>query len=331
MPILLLANKSIMSASKFGRYVWLIDTLRHYKHLSYNEINELWQKSGLSYGEGDNLPLRTFHNHRKAILDIFNVVIDIDPDVKGYKYHITNPQELEGDRLRSWLVDSFATLNQIQVDNKLNNRVEFEDIPSGHTWLTVFMQAMRENKVMQVTHQGFGGKKPYSFEIEPYCLKVVNRRWYVIANSPHYVEKNKLHKGEKGYVPQKEILAYGLDRITNATLLDKSFVMKEDFDVKKFYEGCVGVITTDAPIEHVVLIAYDRAADYLRTLPLHESQKEIEGDGNGVTTFTYDVKLTYDFMQLIMRYGDQVEVLEPQSLRNDMRNLAKSLTRLYKD
>ena len=57
-----------MSASKFGRYVWLIDTLRRYKHLSYNEINELWQKSGLSYGEGDNLPLRTFHNHRKAIL-----------------------------------------------------------------------------------------------------------------------------------------------------------------------------------------------------------------------------------------------------------------------
>lgn len=67
-----------------------------------------------------------------------------------------NPRELEGDGLRSWLVNSYATLNQIQADSKLKDRVEFEDIPSGNTWLTMFMQAMRENKVMEITHQGFG-------------------------------------------------------------------------------------------------------------------------------------------------------------------------------
>ena len=92
-----------MPANQFGRYVWLVDTLRHYKHLSYKEINDKWQKSGLSYGDGDDLPLRTFHNHRKAIQDIFNIIIELDPDVKGYKYHIMNPRELEGDHFRSWL------------------------------------------------------------------------------------------------------------------------------------------------------------------------------------------------------------------------------------
>lgn len=212
-----------MPANQFGRYVWLVDTFRHYKHLSYKEVSEKWQQSGLSYGEGDELPLRTFHNHRKAIMDIFNIIIELDPDVKGYKYHIVNPHELEGDGLRSWLVDSYATLNQIQADSKLQERVEFEDIPSGHTWLTIFMQAMRENKVMEITHQGFGKDYANTFEIEPYCLKVVKRRWYIIANNPYYVMLNKKHKGEDSYSPRKEIRAYGLDRINEVTILDKTF------------------------------------------------------------------------------------------------------------
>ena len=319
-----------MPANQIGRYVWLIDTLRHYKHLTYKEINDKWQRSGLSYGKGDELPLRTFHNHRKAILEIFNIVIEVDPDVKGYKYHILNPEELEGDGLRSWLVDSYATLNQIQVDSKLKDRVEFEEIPSGHTWLTIFMQAMRENKAMEVTHQGFN--KPYAntFEIEPYCLKVAKRRWYVIANNPYYVEKNRQHQGEEGYTPYKEILAYGLDRISQVKILDKTFEMKKDFNIKDYYEGCTGIIPSDEPTEHVVLKAYWDAPDYLRTLPFHESQQEICSDDES-TTFSYDVKLTYDFLQLIMQQGDQVEVLEPKSLRDQMRNLAKTLASYYKD
>ena len=65
-----------MAANIFGRYVWLIDILRRYKRLTFQEISSLWQNSGLSYGE--KLPLRTFHNHQKAIKDIFDVYIECD-------------------------------------------------------------------------------------------------------------------------------------------------------------------------------------------------------------------------------------------------------------
>ena len=53
-----------MPANQFGRYVWLIDTLRHYGHLSYKEINEKWKRSGLSYGDDDELPLTIFAHCR---------------------------------------------------------------------------------------------------------------------------------------------------------------------------------------------------------------------------------------------------------------------------
>ena len=161
-----------MAANLFGRYVWLIDTLRRYKRLTFQEISELWQESGLGYGE--ELPLRTFHYHQKAIKDIFDVYIDCDRK-DGYRYYIDEPERLEGNNLQSWLISSYATLNQIQADNKLEDRIIFEDIPSGQTWLTPIAEAMRRNHVLSITHQGFGKPEANTFEIEPYCLKVVKR------------------------------------------------------------------------------------------------------------------------------------------------------------
>ena len=67
-----------MAANLLGRYVWLMDILRRHKRLTFEEINELWQESGLSYGE--ELPLKTFHNHKKAIKDIFDVLPSRVPD-----------------------------------------------------------------------------------------------------------------------------------------------------------------------------------------------------------------------------------------------------------
>ena len=101
-----------MAANIFGRYVWLIEQFRRYGRLTYEEVNDLWHRSGLSYGDDDDLALRTFHNHRKAIFDIFEV--EIACDIKGgYKYYIDHPEDLEKDNLRIWLIDSYTAMNQI--------------------------------------------------------------------------------------------------------------------------------------------------------------------------------------------------------------------------
>ncbi|MCF0210240.1 MAG: WYL domain-containing protein, partial [Bacteroidales bacterium] len=167
------------------------------------------------------------------------------------------------------------------------------------------------------------------FVIHPYSLKVVQRRWYIVAFNPYYEEWNKKHMDDADFKPRKEILVYGLDRILDAEILDTTFKIKKGFSMKKLFEGCTGIIPSDGKIEEVIVKSYGKGPDYLRTLPLHESQQEVES-GNGYAIFSYKVKLTYDFMQLIMRQGDQVEVLSPESLRNDMRNLAKTLTSYYK-
>ena len=310
-----------MAANLFGRYVWLMDILRRYKRLTFQEINELWQESGLGYGE--ELPLKTFHNHKKAIKDIFDVYIECDRK-DGYRYYIDEPERIEGNNLRSWLISSYATLNQIQADNKLEDRIIFEEIPSGQTWLTCIADAMRRNHVLSITHQGFGKPEPSTFDIEPYFLKVVKRRWYVVARSPYYSERNK----EQGVKPSDMYLVYALDRISDIQDTGRTFKMKKNFDVHSYFEGCCGIITSNESSQKIVLRAYNGFADYLRTLPLHESQREIGSDDES-TLFEYHLKPTFDFYQLVLAQGDQVEVLEPESVRDEMRNFAQNILDFY--
>ena len=291
-----------MAENLLGKYVWLMDVLLRYKRLTFQEINNLWQRSEL--GSGDELPLRTFHNHRKAIKDIFDVYIECNRN-DGYHYYIDEPERIKNNHLRNWLISSYATLNQIQADNKLENRILFENIPSGQTWLTTLAEAMRYNKVLNITHQGFGKPEAHTFEIEPYALKVVKRRWYVVARNP-----------------------YALDRISDIQDTGKTFKMKKDFDIDQFFEGCCGVITSDEPVQRIVIAAYEGFADYLRTLPLHESQHEIGGEGNA-TLFEYALKPTLDFYLSVLAHGDQIEVLEPEEVREEMRRQVQHLLSLY--
>lgn len=320
-----------MAANIFGRYVWLIEQFRRYGRLTYEEVNGLWRKSGLSYGEGDDLPLRTFHNHRKAIFDIFNV--DIVCDIKGgYKYHIDHPEELEKDSLRLWLIDSYTAMNQVRADENLKGRILFERVPSGHRWLNVITEAMRSNSVLQVTHQGFGKPEASTFDIEPYCLKVVKRRWYVLARSPYYSELNRRrNREEDARLPEEVYLVYALDRILDCKSTEATFHIREDFVIDNYFKGCCGIIHSEEEPVRVVVKAYGYGADYLRTLPLHDSQRELDRPDDEASYFELQVCPTFDFYQALLIQADQVEVLEPEPVRRQMRDLVRIMYSYYTD
>lgn len=193
---------------------------------------------------------------------------------------------------------------------------------------------MRQNRVLLITHQGFGKPAPNSFEVEPYYLKVANRRWYLLARSPYYSELNRQRNEEDGGDrPEDVYLVYALDRISECQPLEQRFEMDPTFDIEEYYRGCCGVIPSREEPVKLLLNAYGQGADYLRTLPLHPSQREIpseQGEGEGVACFELDVCPTYDLYQALLALGDQVEVLQPQSVREVMANFAKTLSDYYR-
>ncbi len=81
-----------MAKDLFNRYIWLVDTIYQADGITFEEINEKWLRNSMS--EGLDLPLKTFHNHRKAIENTFDINILCDKR-GGYKYYIENVDDIE--------------------------------------------------------------------------------------------------------------------------------------------------------------------------------------------------------------------------------------------
>ena len=70
-------------------------------------------------------------------------------------------------------------------------------------------------------------------------------------------------------------------------------------------------------------------ANYLRTLPLHSSQEEIERNDD-YSIFRFHMVPSYEFLQELRKYGSDVEVISPESVRAEFREDTESLYRIYK-
>ena len=83
------------------------------------------------------------------------------------------------------------------------------------------------------------------------------------------------------------------------------------------------------PTERVVLRIYGPQALQVRQQPIHASQRETL-TGNDYSEFTYQININSDFISTILAMCDRAEVLEPQSLRNEMKNIIRKMFNNYK-
>ena len=80
-------NTSMKPAQIFHQYIWIINTLRAYKQLTLEELNQKWQEDLVA--DGNPLMRSSFNRHRDAIADMFGIDICCTP--KTYKYISTTP------------------------------------------------------------------------------------------------------------------------------------------------------------------------------------------------------------------------------------------------
>ena len=107
--------------------------------------------------------------------------------------------------------------------------------------------------------------------------------------------------------------------------------MPEDFDAKKYYANTIGVyVDHKLPIEEVKIRAYGTQMEYLRSLPLHETQKEGRSKHGEFAEFTYKVRITPELITQLLAMGDKVEVLEPEELREEMKERINNMINFYK-
>ena len=118
------------------------------------------------------------------------------------------------------------------------------------------------------------------------------------------------------YYDDKPPMIYSLDRILQLTVKHETFEMPADWNAQEYFEGCFGVCRS-VDIEIVKLKVSASQANYIRDLKLHDSQEEVEHNDK-YSIFTYRLRPEYDFQQELLRHGEDVEVLEPQWLREEI-------------
>jgi predicted DNA-binding transcriptional regulator YafY len=104
--------------------------------------------------------------------------------------------------------------------------------------------------------------------------------------------------------------------------------MPADFSAQAYFSEYFGVLTNDTPMTHVIVRAHKWMPNYLRTLPLHHSQRELDSTPD-YTDFSYDIRPTSDFLGELLRHSNGIEVLEPLELREKMRQMITETLKRY--
>ncbi|MCB5253436.1 MAG: WYL domain-containing protein, partial [Candidatus Cloacimonetes bacterium] len=167
---------------------------------------------------------------------------------------------------------------------------------------------------VEITYQSFEKDQPYTFPVEPYCLKVFRQRWYLLARTPHY----------------DELRIYSLDRLHRVDVTNTPFLYPADFSPEEYFHHSFGIMHSgdDAPVTVEVKV-YDNQRRYFETLPLHHSQTLLEVQAEYVL-FQYLLHPTYDFIQELLSHGDNVELLKPTWLREEIAEMVQQMWGMYK-
>ena len=114
---------------------------------------------------------------------------------------------------------------------------------------------------------------------------------------------------------------FSFDRIITMQLTDVKFIMDEDFDAETFFSECYGVLVNDdTEPEHIVIRAYGYERYYLNDLPMHHSQHEIDNKDD-YSDFELFIRPTPDFVNHLIGLGNQVKVLSPKWLADEVAQL----------
>lgn len=294
------------SAQIFHQYIWIINTLRAFGRLTLEELSQKWQADGIA--EGKALSRTSFFRHRDVILNMLGIIIDCDP--KTYQYYISNDHVLGDDSVEQWLFSTLTVHGVLSDSAAVKDRVVLENVPAGLEYLALIIEAIKTNHRILLDYQKFG-TEGYQKTVCPYALKLFHQRWYMLARTA-----------------ENQMRVYALDRVMSVSLTDETFEMPTDFSPQAYFAEYYGILTDATPLAHVVIRAYDRTPNYLRTLPLHHSQRELTSNEH-YADFSYDIRPTADFLGELLHHSDGIEVLEPADVRQKMKEMIAEMLKRY--
>ncbi len=298
-----------MAAHQVNVYFWLIDTIAS-GNLTRDDINRRWAHCRYNDNHEEEFPERKFHRYKEEIQEIFDVDIRCSKS-RGNVYYIENKDDISGGT-RQWFLNAMAVHSMMDQAKDITDCVLYEDIPEGTQYLSLIVDAIRHRTQLQLTYHSFNRQEQYELTLSPYCLKVFKQRWYVAGCPSTHPNETRI---------------YALDRVQTMRPTDQNFIYPKKFDAKTFFAPYYGVFRNATPTK-IIIEATPASTQFLRLLPLHDSQKELR-QFHGNTFFEYYIAPTLDFIQELRTHGTDIRVREPEELVAIFRNEAQKAYEMY--
>ncbi|WP_430929040.1 helix-turn-helix transcriptional regulator [Polaribacter marinivivus] len=174
--------------------------------------------------------------------------------------------------------------------------------------------AIQKKQVLQIKFKGFKDATYKTFEFHPHILKQYNRRWFVFGY-------NKTEERWQHSIPLDE-------RLINFNILEDVEYEDSQKDWEAFFRTMVGVRRTSVEVEKVVLKFYNGREDYFKTKPfIPDFEEFFEEDKQDQIWFMSIINP--ELIQQILSYGQDVEVLEPEYLKEELKKHANKMYNYY--
>jgi len=226
-------------------------------------------------------------------------------------------------------LDTFEWLDSLKkrLDIKEHRRIiQFDSNPyfEGRNLIGSLFTAISNKQVLALKYHTFKDPQVKEVVVYPYLLKEYNNRWFLIVG-----------------VEDGTILNFALDRIDDFKPMPHIDYIEPDEDLESRFDDIVGVtLFKDKPTEDILLWVNEEGYQYVKTKPLHGSQRDVKGEEDkavrerypalqGGRFFRLQCILNYEIEQLLMSKMNQLVVLEPATLKDSLINRIKKMDSLY--
>lgn len=190
-----------------------------------------------------------------------------------------------------------------------NHIISFEEneFLQGIEYLTPLFNYIKSRQVLKIESLSFKTNENYRSVISPYYLKQYNKRWFLFGWSHEF---NNLQN-------------IALDRIISIEMGEVNYV-DSTIDFEEYFDEIIGVTNfADKTIAKISIQLSDNIIPYIKSKPIHGSQKIKDN------ILTFQVKLNYELESLILSYGENMKVIEPIELKNNILNRIKNTINQY--
>lgn len=223
-------------------------------------------------------------------------------------------EHLEGEPMYDWARMLLMQIEGGLFDDESTPIVSFQSNPDlkGIDHFGKLLQAILRKRVLKVRYAPYG-KTPITATIYPYHLKEYNDRWYLIAQV----------KGYDSYAH------YALDRIDGFEEVAVPY-KEANMEFDDYFDDVIGVTVPEDDSEDIILRINKPRFEYIRTKPLHLSQRIIE-ENEDYAIVTINVKENKELESLVLSFGSDFEIISPQGFRNRIADIIKLMNQNYSD